>query len=148
MSTKKVCTLTPIPIYRRSLTSAVVVNNMVHTELHSHQGGATDTTPSSVEFANMKPAVPPKPIVDLIKPEFENIIVESILLSQTGPLRSACDTAIQRRRRITVAPRDSSRATPRVSTPARTPRRPLEISTSRTELSTDSGYVRGRSMSY
>lgn len=71
---------------------------MVNIELHSAHGPPTGVPPTGASFPNIPVLQQPAPsVIDLITNELENLIIEGKLRKEEGPMRSAVDSAIQRR---------------------------------------------------
>ncbi|KAH9920917.1 uncharacterized protein B0H18DRAFT_828073, partial [Fomitopsis serialis] len=71
----------------------------IHTELHSVHGPQTHTTPSNATFAVPTPCDrPADEIMDMLASEMEHMVIEG-QLADGGPLKSAVDNAVERRRK-------------------------------------------------
>lgn len=70
----------------------------MHTELHSVHGPQTNTQPTGGTFTVPTPCEQPADeIIDILTREMEHMVIESHLVDG-GPLKSAVDNAVQRRR--------------------------------------------------
>ncbi|EPT00397.1 hypothetical protein FOMPIDRAFT_1146538, partial [Fomitopsis schrenkii] len=74
------------------------VAQQIHTELHSVHGPQTNTQPTGGTFTMPTPCEQPaEEIIDMLTREMEHMVIES-QLADGGPLKSAVDNAVQRRR--------------------------------------------------
>ena len=72
---------------------------MINIELHSVHGPSTGTEPTGATFPLVPPLAQPAPsVIDHITAELEKLVIEGKLRKEEGPMRSAVDNAIQRRR--------------------------------------------------
>lgn len=133
---------------------------LLQTELHSVHGPQTGTPPTDATFYHMPScAEPSEPVLSLFTEEIEHLFIE-IQLMDGGPLKSAADVAIARRRRAAEQKPSRIREPLQTGTPSPTPSPPPPPSFLRLPLRNvateapgmeegpSQGYVRGRSLSY
>lgn len=136
------------------------LSSQIHTELHSVHGPKTGTQPTAATFTNLSPCEEPADaVIELLTAQMENMIIETQLMDG-GPLKSAVDNAVERRRR--VVPQEQKRPlgmgmpSPTPSPPPiqpsrlaernqKSPARKAQFASSVSQRS--QGYVRGRSQS-
>jgi len=120
----------------------------VQADLHSCHGKPTGTEPSFAEHSNITPMEPAEPVRQRLRNEIQDLVLENVLLSQGGPLRSACEAAIRRRAAAATGQRAEAGASRPV--PVRTPSHKVDMvenyfGSGRTP---EGGYVRARSLSF
>ncbi|KAI0338379.1 hypothetical protein BDW22DRAFT_710705 [Trametopsis cervina] len=71
---------------------------LLYTELQSCHGEPRGTTSLDSVLSDPKPIEPEEPVKARLKAEIQNMLLEKVLYTQPGPLKSACDAAIARRR--------------------------------------------------
>ncbi|KAI0821031.1 hypothetical protein BC629DRAFT_1587359 [Irpex lacteus] len=71
----------------------------LHTSIHSAHGQPSNSTPSSVGFSAVRPMEIEPPVTERLLKELQDMVMENVLFGQGGPLRSACEGAVIRRRR-------------------------------------------------
>ncbi|OCH83947.1 DnaJ-domain-containing protein [Obba rivulosa] len=71
----------------------------IRTELHSIHGPQTGTAATDATFTYTPPCKPADEIVAMLSSEMENMCIEAMLRRDAGPLRSAVDVAVSKRRK-------------------------------------------------
>ncbi|TFY58426.1 hypothetical protein EVJ58_g6420 [Rhodofomes roseus] len=151
-------------VLRRLSLLASMINNdatqQINTELHSVHGPQTHTQPTDATFDNPMPCDHPvDEIMDMLTSELEHMVIEG-QFADGGPLKSAVDNAVERRRRAeteqakpSLKRSETGMLSPTPSPPpepSRTPIRRLPTTPfklARAAVGTSLGYVRGRSQS-
>lgn len=138
------------------------ISSLLQTELHSVHGPQTGTPPTEATFYHMPLcAEPAEPVLSLLTDEIEHLFIETQLMDG-GPLKSAADAAVARRRRAEEQKTSRIRQPLQTGTPSPTPSPPPPPSFLRSllrnataareapgvEEGSSQGYVRGRSLSY
>ena len=136
------------------------VTQQIHTELHSVHGPETNTQPTGGSFTVPTPCEKPADeVIDLLTREMEHMVIESHL-ADGGPLKSAVDHAVQRRRakkELELKPpmkrTDTGMLSPTPSPPPEAGRVAMRrlpssaLKTARTAVGNTLSYVRARSQS-
>ena len=108
------------------LIKFLVVDATLQASLHSAHGPPSNSTASSAEFSRITPLKIEPAVKELLRKELQDMILENVMMSQHGPLRSACESAIVRRRRAEQSQKEheARQSVAESSTPSESRRRP------------------------
>ena len=141
----------------RVLTVRVsLVFKAIHIDLHSCSDNSSSTDTANIflshTLASSSVARPSEAVTSTLHQEIQDELIDVALWDQSGPIRSACENAVTRRRRLVAAEQDREREEKKrcmLVTPMRHTDLPPEYSPGLAgERSPDSGYSRARSKSF
>ncbi len=120
--------------------------SMIQTELLSCQGDPAGRLQTAAE-----PSIPVESVMSRLDKELEDMVLESVLRSQPGPMQNAIETVLERYRKQEALSTRGAGTSPRAPLPA-TPTRKHSRAVERVLVDVGSGgategCVRGRSLS-
>ncbi|KAI0090601.1 hypothetical protein BDY19DRAFT_887465 [Irpex rosettiformis] len=73
--------------------------NTLQLSIHGAHGAPSNSTPSTADFSHITALQPEPPVKERLLKELQDMILENVMMSQGGPLKSACESAVVRKRR-------------------------------------------------